>query len=54
MSTSTNVKLVQKFIEELWNGRDLDTAEELFAIDCHSHQLRSGAPIIPLPRTTSD
>jgi steroid delta-isomerase-like uncharacterized protein len=50
MSTSRNVDVVQQFVEKLWNRRDLDMAEELFASDCHTHQLRSGAPVVAVPR----
>lgn len=38
-----NRAVVRRFFEELWNGRRLDLACELFADDCVTHQLRSGA-----------
>jgi steroid delta-isomerase-like uncharacterized protein len=35
--------IIQRFVEELWNGRRLEVADEIFSDDCMSHQLRSGA-----------
>ena len=46
--------LVNRFVEELWNERRLDVADELFAKDCVTHQLRSGAPMDALPRGPED
>jgi steroid delta-isomerase-like uncharacterized protein len=37
-------KVVNRFVEELWNERRLDVADAIFAADCVSHQLRSGDP----------
>jgi steroid delta-isomerase-like uncharacterized protein len=37
-------KVINKFVEELWNERRLDVADEIFAADCVTHQLRSGDP----------
>jgi steroid delta-isomerase-like uncharacterized protein len=45
-----NERLVRRFIEELWNGRKLELADELVACHCQTHQLRSGAPITTVPR----
>ena len=45
-----NVAIVQRFVEELWNNRQLDTADEIFAPHCITHQLRSGEPITSEPR----
>ena len=50
MTTESNVALVQRFVEELWNHRKLDVADELFASECITHQLRSGEPITSAPR----
>ena len=44
MSTEANVAIVRRFVDELWNGRNVDVADEIFATDCITHQLRSGAP----------
>jgi len=33
---------IKKFVEELWNARRLDVADEIFSEDCVTHQLRSG------------
>ena len=41
METAT--RLVQRFVEELWNDRRMDTADEIIAPECVTHQLRSGA-----------
>jgi steroid delta-isomerase-like uncharacterized protein len=38
-----NQQLVRRFLEELWNGRKLELADEFVASDCQTHQLRSGA-----------
>lgn len=45
-----NIAVVQRFVNELWNGRQLDVADEIFATDCITHQLRSGEPVISAPR----
>jgi steroid delta-isomerase-like uncharacterized protein len=42
--------VVKKFIEELWNGRKLDLADEIFSEDSVTHQLRSGVPAEAVPR----
>lgn len=38
-------QLVSRFVEELWNERRLDVADEIFAENCVTHQLRSGMPV---------
>lgn len=43
-------ELVKRFVNELWNERRLDTADAIFAKDCVTHQLRSGAPADAVPR----
>lgn len=43
-------QLMRRFVEELWNGRALDVADAIFAKDCVTHQLRSGAPAEAVPR----
>ncbi|HET7438096.1 MAG TPA: ester cyclase [Nitrospira sp.] len=34
--------VIQRFVEELWNGRRLEVADQIFSEDCVTHQLRSG------------
>jgi steroid delta-isomerase-like uncharacterized protein len=43
-------QLINRFVEELWNGRRLDVADAIFAEDCVTHQLRSGGPADAVPR----
>lgn len=43
-------QLITRFVEELWNERRLEVADAIFAKDCVTHQLRSGAPIDAVPR----
>ena len=50
MTTESNIAIVQRFVEELWNNRKLDVADEIFAVDCITHQLRSGEPAISAAR----
>ena len=51
MSAEQNKAIVRRFIEELWNNRNLDLADEIFAADCITHQLRSGAELATAPRS---
>ena len=50
MSASENKAIVTRFYEEIWNDRVLSVADELFAQNCVTHQLRSGAEPIAVPR----
>lgn len=50
MSAEQDKSVVRRFVEELWNGRRLDAAEEIFHADCVTHQLRSGSEVAGLPR----
>ena len=50
MSTEVNKKIIKRFYEELWNKRQLDSADEIFAENCVTHQLRSGEPDEGMPR----
>ncbi|HXX00624.1 MAG TPA: ester cyclase [Candidatus Acidoferrales bacterium] len=50
MPPESNKQIVRRFIDELWNGRKLEVADELFAPDCVTHQLRSGEPDSSTPR----
>ena len=34
--------VIKRFVEELWNGRRLDVADQIFSEDCVTHQLHSG------------
>jgi steroid delta-isomerase-like uncharacterized protein len=34
--------IIKRFVEELWNGRRLDVADQIFSEHCVTHQLRSG------------
>jgi steroid delta-isomerase-like uncharacterized protein len=43
-------QLIKKFVEDLWNQRNLAVADDLFHPDCRTFQLRSGAPATPEPR----
>lgn len=43
-------EIIHRFVEELWNGRKLEVADAIFAADCVTHQLRSGAPSSAAPR----
>jgi predicted ester cyclase len=46
-----NKLVVARFIEELWNQRKLELADELIAPNCVTHQLRSGKSPVGSPRT---
>jgi steroid delta-isomerase-like uncharacterized protein len=50
MFAEENKAVVQRFFEELWNNRNLHVADEIFTLDCVTHQLRSGAEIVATPR----
>ena len=43
-------QLIDRFVEELWNERQLDVADAIFATHCVTHQLRSGLPADAVPR----
>jgi steroid delta-isomerase-like uncharacterized protein len=45
-----NKDVVRAFVERLWNQRRLELADTIIARDCHTHQLRSGALLNPVPR----
>lgn len=42
--------VVKRFVEELWNARRLDVADQIFSEDCVTHQLRSGVSAEPVHR----
>ena len=43
MSGEENKAIVSRFFDELWNQRRIETADEIIAPDCITHQLQSGA-----------
>lgn len=45
-----NKALVHRFSEELWNERNVALADNLFAEDCVTHQLRFGNDPTGAPR----
>jgi steroid delta-isomerase-like uncharacterized protein len=47
---TSNEAIVDRFVNELWNARELSVADEIFAPRCITHQLRSGEPITSAPR----
>jgi predicted ester cyclase len=51
MNEEQNKKIVARFIEEMWNQRNLQAADELFAGNCVTHQLRSGEDSAGAPRS---
>ena len=51
MSEEQNKMIVRRFIEEMWNQRKLHLADELFAPDCITHQLRSEKDAVGMPRS---
>ena len=42
--------IIKRFVEELWNARRLDVADQIFSEDCVTHQLRSGILAQPARR----
>lgn len=51
MSVEQNKIIVWRFFDELWNDRNLAVADEIFAPDCLTHQIQSGAEkIVAVPR----
>lgn len=51
MTEEENKGIVRRFIEEMWNQRKLEIADELFAPNCVTHQLRSGEDPAGRPRS---
>lgn len=48
-----NKHVVARFVEELWNERNLAIAEDIFDENWQTHQLQSGSPVVPTPRGPS-
>jgi steroid delta-isomerase-like uncharacterized protein len=42
--------IIKRFVEELWNARRLEVADQIFSEDCVTHQLRSGVLAEPAHR----
>ena len=42
--------IIERFVEDLWNARRLDVADQIFSEDCVTHQLRSGVLAEPAQR----
>lgn len=47
---SANKDIVVRFVEELWNERNLEIADDIFDEDSHTHQLQTGLLAIATPR----
>lgn len=43
-------QIIKRFVDELWNARRLDVADQIFSEDCVTHQLRSGVLAEPVHR----
>lgn len=50
MSAEQSKAIVSRFYNELWNERNLNVADEIFAPDCVTHQLQSGAETVAVAR----
>ena len=50
MNIEANKKVVLKFIEQIWNDRNLELVDELFDENCITHQLRVGNDPKGVPR----
>jgi steroid delta-isomerase-like uncharacterized protein len=50
MSGEDNITIIRRFVEELWNDRNLSVADEIFGPECVTHQLRSDPDISSAPR----
>ncbi len=50
MSTEQNIAIVRRFYQEIWNERNLAVVTEIFAPNCVTHQLSSGAALETAPR----
>lgn len=50
MHEEQNKALIRRFVDEMWNDRKLDVADEIFAADCVTHQLRGTPDSAGTPR----
>ncbi len=50
MTFEANKAVARRFIEEVWNERKLEVANDIIAPDCITHQLRSGPTPVTAPR----
>lgn len=50
MSAEQSKAIVLRFYNELWNKRELAVADEIFAPNCITHQLQSGADTVAVGR----
>jgi len=50
MANDSNASIIRRFVDELWNRRNLEVADEIFADNCVTHQLQSGSPPTSAPR----
>ena len=53
MSAEQGKTVVLRFYNELWNERNLNVADEIFAADCVTHQLQSGAETLGVARNAA-
>ena len=51
MNEEQKKEIVRRFVERLWNRRELDVADELISPDCITHQLRGAADAAGASRT---
>lgn len=52
MSAEQSKAIVLRFYNELWNERNLNVADEIFAADCVTHQLQSGTETVAAARNS--
>src|SRR5258706_16441654 len=50
MSAEQSKVIVSRFYDELWNERNFNVADEIFAADCVTYQLQSGAETVAVAR----
>jgi steroid delta-isomerase-like uncharacterized protein len=50
VSADNNEAVLRRFIDEFWNARRLEVADEIFADECVTHQLKSGSDLTSGPR----
>lgn len=50
MTVEQNKAIVLRFYDQLWNERDLNVADEIFAAECVTNQLQSGVETLAVNR----